>query len=459
MRPVLQRSSRKVSCKSMNKDPRELLATSPMSRVQMLVVAITIGLTALDGFDILSISFASPGIAREWGIDRAALGVVLSMELIGMALGSILLGGVADRIGRRRMLLGCLVLMTLGMVMVAGVHGLNALCLWRVVTGLGIGGMLAANNAVATEFANVRRRDLSVSVMAIGYPLGAVVGGSIAAKLLQGGNWRVVFEFGAICTATFLPIVYWFVPESVGWLCQAQPARALERLNRSLTRLGYERVDTLPPRLPQKGKGSLIDLFREGLAPRTIILSTTYFLHVTTFYFIIKWVPKIVVDMGFAPSSAAGVLVWTNVGGATGGAVLGLLTQRFGLKGLTIAVFIGSTLMVAIFGRATADLAQLSLVCALAGFFTNGGIVGVYALMARAFPTQLRASGSGFVIGVGRGGSVIAPIIAGLLFTAGFGLQTVALIMGSGSLLAALCLATLPARASAPHGTTVAANG
>jgi benzoate transport len=427
--------------------------------MQMLVVAITVGLTALDGFDILSISFASPGIAREWGIDRAALGIVLSMELIGMALGSILLGGIADRIGRRRMLLGCLVLMTLGMVMVAGVRGLNALCFWRIVTGFGIGGMLAANNAVATEFANVRRRDLSVSVMAIGYPLGAVIGGSIAAKLLQGGNWRVVFEFGAICTGIFLPIVFWWVPESVGWLCQTRPARALERLNRSLTRLGHDPVDTLPPRLPQKGKGSLIDLFREGLAPTTIILSATYFLHVTTFYFIVKWVPKIVVDMGFAPSSAAGVLVWTNVGGATGGAVLGLLTQRLGLKPLTTAVFIGSTLMVAIFGRGTVDLTRLSLVCALAGFCTNGGIVGVYALMARAFPTQLRASGSGFVIGVGRGGSVLAPIIAGLLFRAGFGLQTVALIMGSGSLFAALCLAALPARASAPHTQSVAANG
>jgi MFS-type transporter involved in bile tolerance (Atg22 family) len=170
-------------------------------------------------------------------------------------------------------------------------------------------------------------------------------------------------------------------------------------------------------------------------------------------------VPKIVVDMGFAPSSAAGVLVWTNVGGATGGAVLGLLTQRLGLKPLTTAVFIGSTLMVAIFGRGTVDLTRLSLVCALAGFCTNGGIVGVYALMARAFPTQLRASGSGFVIGVGRGGSVLAPIIAGLLFRAGFGLQTVALIMGSGSLFAALGLAALPARASAPHTQSVAANG
>jgi len=149
-------------------------------------------------------------------------------------------------------------------------------------------------------------------------------------------------------------------------------------------------------------------------------------------------------------------LVWTNVGGALGGAVLGLLTKRFDLKLLTLAVFIGSGIMVVVFGRGTADLAQLSLICALAGFFTNAGIVGVYAIISRAFPTPLRASGTGFVIGVGRGGSFIAPIVGGLLFQAGIGLGLVALIMACGSLLAAVCLAALPKRASVPHSSALA---
>jgi benzoate transport len=435
----------------MNNDPREVLATSPMTRMQIIVVAITVALTGLDGFDILSISFASPGIAREWGIDRAALGVVLSMELFGMAIGSVLLGGVADRLGRRKTLLACLVLMTLGMAMVSGVGGLTALCVWRVITGLGIGGMLASNNAVAAEFSNARRRDLCVSLMAIGYPLGAIIGGSIAAHLLKGGSWRVVFEFGAGCTALFLPIVFWCVPESIGWLCRTQPAGALAQVNHSLVRLGYGPVEALPAPVAQTSHGSPVDLFRHGLTLTTILVTSTYFLHITTFYFIVKWVPKIVVDMGFAPSAAAGVLVWNSVGGATGGAVLGLLTQRLGLKAVTIAMLISSTIVVAVFGHGQADLAGLSLICALAGFCTNGGVVGVYAVLARAFPTELRATGTGFAVGVGRGGAVIAPVIAGLLFQAGVGLQLVATIMGAGSLVAALCLAMLPAKAMTPH--------
>ena len=438
----------------MNDDPRTLLATTPMTWRQILVVAITVGLTALDGFDVLSSSFASPGIAREWGIDRAALGVVLSMDLLGMALGSVFLGRVADLIGRRATLLGCLVLMTLGMAMVVGVHGIAALCTWRVVTGIGIGGMLAANNAVAAEFSSVRRRDLAVSVMAVGYPLGAIIGGRIAAELLKGGSWRAVFEFGAICTATFIPIVIWCVPESIAWLCQKRPADVLVRVNRSLVRLGREQIAALPAPTGAPSRTPLFEIFERGRAVTTVLVTAGYFFHVTTFYFMVKWVPKIVVDMGFAPASAADVLVWANVGGATGAAVFGLLTQRLALRGLTLAVLVGSSVTVALFGQGHADLAQLSLICAMVGFCTNAAIVGFYAILARAYPTQQRATGTGFAVGAGRGGAMLAPIIAGVLFQAGFGLQTVALCMSAGSLIALLCVVALPAAALRPHAST-----
>jgi MFS family permease len=443
-----------------------------MTAMQVFIVAITIGLNALDGFDVLSISFASPGIAEEWGIDRAALGIVLSMELIGMAIGSIFLGGVADKIGRRPTMLGCLVVMALGMFMVTTTNGvlgsifapvlslfvpgdldvrLTDLSVWRVITGLGIGGMLAAINAVAAEFSNGRRRDLSVSIMAIGYPVGAVVGGLISAQLLVGSDWRSVFYFGSAVTATFIPLVFFFVPESVHWLAHKQPVGALERINRSLKRLGHAAVSALPTITLEHSKRSIGDIFRPGLLAITVLVTLAYFFHITTFYFILKWVPKIVVDMGFVPSSAAGVLVWVNVGGATGGAVIGLLTQRYSVRGLTIGVMVMSTVMVAIFGRTGPDLFQLSMICCAAGFFTNGAIVGMYALFARAFPTHVRAFGTGFAIGLGRGGSVLAPIIAGYLFTWGFALPDVALAMAFGSLAAAGVLMFLKLKPEQPE--------
>ena len=428
----------------MTLDPRETIAKNPMSTIQIAVVAITIGLNALDGFDVLAISFASPGIARAWGIDRAALGFVLSMELIGMGLGSIFLGGVADKIGRRRTVLGCLTVMTLGMIMATRAQGVYDLSVWRVFTGLGIGGMLAAINAVAAEFSNARRRSLNVSLMAIGYPIGAVVGGSIAALLLKQGDWRVVFEFGAAATAVFIPLVFWLVPESVSWLCQRQPAGALAGVNRSLSRMGRPQVAELPVIAAEVRRRSVGDIFGPRLARATVLVTLAYFLHITTFYFILKWVPKIVVDMGFTPSSAAGVLVWANIGGATGGAVLGLLSLRFSLKTLTVFVLVMSTIMVAVFGRGQASLAQLSLVCAITGFFTNAGVVGLYGIFAQVFPTHVRATGTGFAVGFGRAGAVIAPIVAGYLFRAGYGLEFVAIAMGAGSLVAAIALGLLP---------------
>ncbi|MBN1238974.1 MAG: MFS transporter [Gammaproteobacteria bacterium] len=422
-----------------------------MSRLQIFAVAVTIGLNALDGFDVLAISFASPGIAAEWGIDPAALGFVLSMELIGMSVGSVLLGGVADRLGRRGTMLGCLVLMAFGMFMATTTRGIVDLSLWRIVTGLGIGGMLAATAAVAAEFSNRRRRDLCVSLMAIGYPIGAVLGGSIAAQLLAEHGWRSVFYFGAAVTAAFIPIVFFFVPESVHWLARKQPAGAFERINRTLRRMGHAAIRALPE-IPADARGrSGSDLFAPALLGTTVIVAAAYFFHIMTFYFVLKWVPKIVADMGFAASSAAGVLVWANVGGAVGGAVLGLLTQRFNVKALTIGAMVLSTVLVTVFGRSPEDLARLSMLCAFAGFFTNGAIVGMYAIFAKAFPTHVRASGTGFSIGVGRGGSVLGPVLAGFLFDGGVGLPTVALVMGLGSLLAAGVLMLLKLEPKSPE--------
>ncbi len=426
------------------RDPRQVIDSSPMSAIQIVVIAITVGLNALDGFDVLSISFASPGIAHDWGIDRAALGFVLSMELIGMGLGSILLGGVADKIGRRRTLLGCLAVMSAGMLMATQAKGVYSLSLWRIVTGLGIGGMLASINAVAAEFSNSRRRGLNVSLMAIGYPLGAVAGGSIAAVLLKQGDWRAVFWFGAAATAFFIPLVFFLVPESIAWLCQRQPANALINVNRGLARMGHEPVPALPTVAVLARRHSLADIFGPNLVRITVLVSLAYFLHITSFYFLVKWLPKIVVDMGFTASSAAGVLVWTNVGGATGGAVLGLLSLRFGLKYLTMGVLSMSTVMLAVFGRGQANLGSLALVCAIAGFFTNAGIVGLYGILAQVFPAYLRATGTGFAIGLGRAGSVLAPIIAGFLFRAGYGLESVSVTIGIGSLAAAVALWFLP---------------
>ncbi|MGI1678873.1 MAG: MFS transporter [Cellvibrionaceae bacterium] len=429
-------------------DPRQTIASNPMSRLQIIVVALTIGLNALDGFDVLAISFASPGISSEWGIDRAALGIVLSMELIGMCIGSIFLGGVADKIGRRPTILGCLVVMSAGMFLATTATNVYQLSAWRVLTGLGIGGMLASINAVTAEFSNNKRRHMNVSLMTIGYPIGAVIGGMITAQLLKVHDWRSVFYFGSAVTVMFIPLVYFLIPESVHWLSQKQPNNALENINRTLARLKIAAISALPVVTEESKKKSIGDIFTTGLLATTIIVTAAYFFHITTFYFILKWVPKIVVDMGFPASSAAGVLVWANLGGALGGALFGLLTLRFSVKWLSIGVMFLSTILVSLIGKSSPDLQSLSIICAIAGFCTNAGVVGLYAIFAHSFPTHVRAFGTGFAIGIGRGGAVIAPILAGFLFATGFELPIVSIIMALGSTIAACALLFLKMRST-----------
>jgi MFS family permease len=342
--------------------------------------------------------------------------------------------------------LGCLVVMTIGMLAAMQASSIVELSIWRIITGLGIGGMLAAINALAAEFANTRRRTLCLAIMVIGYPIGGVLGGMVAAKLLAQFDWRAVFGFGAAATLVFIPLVLAFVPETPAFLVERRPANALARLNAVLVRIGAAAVSALPDVPAHQPKRSVTDIFAPAHRLSTLVVTLAYFAHVISFYFILKWVPKIVVDMGFAQAQAAGVLVWANVGAVIGGALFGLLALRFGLKPLTIGALLLSSLMIVYFGRTAPVLDALALHAAGAQFFVEAGIVGLYSIFAQAFPTHIRATATGFAIGIGRGGAALAPVLAGGLFQSGMALPQVATIMAGGSLVAGLVLMLLRVR-------------
>ena len=420
-------------------DPETIIDRNPMSIGQWLAVLVTVGLNSLDGFDVLSISFASPGIAKDWHIDKGTLGWVLSIEQLGMALGSVVLGGVADKFGRRPTLLGCLIAMATGMYGAAHSPAVAELLAWRALTGLGIGGTLAAINAAAAEFSNLRWRNFAMSLMVIGYPVGGVLGGLFVQRLLASAPWHEIFGYGAAVTALFVPIVWLLVPETVAFLDRRRPAGALQRINRTLARFGHTLATQLSDQHPD-ARRSVTDILKPGLLLTTILMTFAYFAHITSFYFILKWVPKIVVDMGFPPTAGAAVLTSANIGGAAGGALFGLIATRVGLKQLTIIVLLGAFVMITWFGRGAPNIASLSATVAVVGLFTNSGVAGFYLLLARVSPTHVRASGTGFAVGVGRGGATLAPIIAGYLFQAGLGLPVVAALMAIGSLMSALAL-------------------
>jgi MFS family permease len=424
-----------------NNDPRSLLAISPMGSLQIIVCTVTVFLNALDGFDLLAISFATPGIMKEFHIEPSVgLGLVLAMDLCGMAVGSFVLGGVADYIGRRRAILIFLVVMAIGMYLCSHAASRGELAMWRFLTGLGIGGMLAAINATAAEFSSEDMRKFWVALMTIGYPLGNILAAFILSPLLKTHSWRIVFELGAASTAAMIPVVWFCVPESVSWLCRKQPANALERINASLRRMGHAAIAALPPLSAGPIRAPLADVFKRRYLTLTLLLIFGYFAHITSFYYILKWTAPIVTKLGYSPSNIADVLLWVSVGGAAGGAILGLMALRMNLIRLTSGVLVLGMISISIFGMGQSNLTELKVMVGICGFFTNAGIVGLYTLLALAYPTHLRATGTGVVIGAGRGGAALAPVLAGYLFSQGFSLQAVSIVMGCGSLIGAIAL-------------------
>jgi benzoate transport len=429
----------------MSEDPRVIIAASAMRPLQILIVALCIAMNALDGFDVLAISFAAPGIAEAWGVDRTTLGVVLSMELFGMAVGSVLIGNIADRIGRRPTILGCLTVMATGMFGAAFAENVTALSSWRLLTGIGIGGMLSSTTAIVAEFSNMRRRSLNVALNIAGYSTGAILGGLVASALLaHDGDWRSIFLFGGTMTAAMLPIAFFLMPESIDSLIERRPDGALPKINAVLKRLHHPPLAALPPLPENTPKQSIAALFAPDLARSSIHLTIAYFAQIMLFYYVQKWVPKIVVDMGFAPDDAALVLVAANVGNLMGALLIAFATQRFPLRPLIAASMFAGFVAIGVFGLGFRDIYHLALSVAVAAFFINAGVVGLYPILTQTYPATLRATGTGFVIGTGRGGSGLGPVVAGALFASGGSLMQVSLMMGIGALLAATMIITLP---------------
>ncbi|MPT47536.1 MAG: MFS transporter [Sphingobium sp.] len=420
-----------------------LLNHAPMSGLQIRAIALSVALNALDGFDVLAMTFVAPDISRAWGLGPAALGVTLSAGLAGMAGGSLLLAPLGDRFGRRPLVLLCIAIMALGMGLTAMSRGIWDLCLWRVVTGFGIGGMVAAINAVAAEFSNEKRRDFSVAVMAVGYPIGGLIGGFLVSEFLIEHGWQIVFIAGAIATALFLPLSMAFLPESLEYLEQQNSPSSRQKIAALLRKMGHPPVDMPEYSTPLSTKGgSYSELLGPNYRRVTLLLVVAYFLHIVTFYFFSGWLPKLVHDAGFTMPDAIRTSALMSLGGVLGGSALGWIAPRFGLARVVALSMAGTTIMLGCFALSK-QLWLLQSTAFLAGVCVFGGIVGLFALLARAFPPELRVTGTGLAVGLGRGAAVVGPIMGGLLMAQGMSTAMTLAIIGLNASGAAIIIAML----------------
>ncbi len=422
-----------------NTGPLDTLQHAPMGIRQWYVVVICVGVMALDGYDVLSIAFAAPGITQEWGLSKSTLGIILSLELMGMALGSIAMGALADTRGRRPTMLLGLIILTIGMATAGVAFNEYVLGAARIFTGIGIGGLLATATATSSDYCNNKNRSLAVVLVAGGFPFGIYLGATFLAPLLKQFDWRITFYLGAFVSFLFIPIVYFLVPETISYLERKRPQDALERMQNIMRSLGHSVPTTLPTQEEEiVSNVGVPGLFKNGLALITCILCFAYFANVATYYYFVKWLPTIVTDLGHTTSQATKVLGVISLGGVAGSIGMSIVARFVPIRPLMISCLTLSAAGVAIFPYYTETLESMKVVGFLTGGFIFAAISGFFGLFATSYPSSLLGSGSGLVLGVGRGGAVLGPMIPGFLFSAGLPLTQVALIMAAGSFFAGL---------------------
>lgn len=374
----------------------------------------------LDGFDVLAIAYTAPTISEQWQISPDRLGVVLSAGLVGMAAGALFIAPLADRFGRRNIVLWCLAIIGVSMVGTGLANSITVLTLARVVTGLGVGGLLASLNTLVAEYSPDHRRNFAISFLQSGYPIGALLGGFLAAPLIPVFGWEIVFYIGGATTLVMVAVVLLFLPESLHYLIEQRPANALRQVNNILTRLKQSTITELPDAEPRSLEPGITRIFAPVLRARTALLWISFFMSMLTLYFLLLWTPQIIVNAGLPQSEGIIVGATLNGGGLVGMLLLGHFSERFGLHRLIVSYFLLAALSMVAFALIDASVMVLLVLAFILGFFTVGGMIGLYSVGANLYPTTLRNTGIGWGIGIGRLGAILGPNIAGILMTIGW---------------------------------------
>jgi len=427
---------------------RNRIDEGSLSVLQLTVILICFAINMLDGMDVLAIAFAAPAISNDWSLEPQQLGFVFSAALIGMTIGAVTLSPYTDVIGRRKMIMICLALISVGMVATSWADSLLSLILLRLVAGLGIGAILASLTSMVSEFAPDRHRDLSVSFLQAGYPIGAMLTGFIAAWLIPEHGWRSLFLCAGVISLAVIPVVGLWLPESVEFLEKRRGANALDQINHTLSRMHLQPVtsDELHASATLGNQAGLASLFIESFRSATLMICSAFAMSFMTLYFLLSWVVKLAVEAGLGFENAVYAGVCLNLGAFTGAIALGQLAKCFGLKRVIALFFtIGAGLIVA-YGHMRSSVSLVLALIFLVMFFYQGAFIGLYAVAARIYPTTIRTRGVGFAIGAGRVGAIIGPSLAGVVLSQGLSIAWTFTLFAVPAIGAAIVVAKMDAK-------------
>ena len=394
-----------------------------MTQVQYFSIAICFLMSVLDGMDVLVVSYCAPAIAEDLNLGPKTLGFVFSAGLIGMAIGAVFLAPFADKFGRKKLILASAFIMGLSVLLTSLSENISQLILMRLVSGLGIGCMLATTATLTSENVLNNSKDFWVSLVISGYPVGAVASGYVAAAIIPSYGWESMFVLAGLTTLLTIPLIFFFLSESPQFYLKKQPKDALAKANKILIKMNFKPLDSLPKiGLKANNKPLVSRLFSEKYKISTLQLWAALFFAFGCLYFLISWIPKLATDAGLSIELAIYAGTIFNVGAFFGIVLQGYFSSKIGLK-KTISFFLLLTFLLMASFKLFIGTDILLLVYFLLGFSLQGGFVGLYAVAARLYPTEFKTTGVGWAIGMGRVGGILAPLIGGLLISIGLSLS------------------------------------
>lgn len=428
-------------------DLRHHIAQSPMKPYQWFIVILAVVLNMLDGFDVLALAFTAKSIKTELGLDGKQIGTLMSAGLLGMTAGSLCLGPLADKLGRRPILLLSTALSALGMLFTYFAHGVETIAISRVITGIGVGGILPCTNVIVSEYANKKWRGLAIAIYAAGFGVGAMLGGMSAVMLQDEYGWRAVFMTGFILTAIAFVLLLIWLPESVDFLVSKQPNNARMRLNQIAAKIGLQGDWTLPEKASERAKKvSVLRLFEPQNRGTTFLIWIAFICVMAAFYFVSSWTPTLLEDAGMPKTQSQTVGMGISIGGTIGSLIFGFLVSRLDSRKVFVLFSILSAVAVSAFVGATSVLPLAFAIAVVIGALINGCITGLYTINPTLYAADFRSTGVSMAIGVGRLGSIFSPILAGVLLDNGW--QKNQLYLGAAGILiiAAMALYALKPR-------------
>jgi len=392
-----------------------------MSPYQYLVVALCCFCNLADGFDVSSLAFAAPVLTKEWGLDPAVLGTIFGASSVGLAIGAFLIAPLADRFGRRPVMLTAIGSLGAAMLLTAASTHFVHLLVLRFITGMGLGTLVVCLNTTVAEFTSDKVRNVSLAVLHVGFTMGTITASVIAVLALEFAGWRAIFVAAAAFNILTFIFGLFLLGESPEFLAKRGRPEDLVRLNRLRARMRLEPLAALPARpkgrtQPTVGPKAVL---QPGMRQVTILVWAASLTYAIVGYFLLNWKPTILANAGLSTTLAAASGMITGVCGALGHLAMGVFARRVGEGRLTALFFALAAVTLVIFGVQPPEPISLLAMSGLTTFFVVGAYTGLFLVAVQIYPPAIRNTGVGFVVGFGRLGAIIGPLIGGFLLSAG----------------------------------------